>query len=148
MPLDASLVGHETPAHTETVVAGDIHAFADAIGDANPIFHNTADAERAGFASIPATPTFVTRFRVPFADAGLDPTRSQVLHGEQEYDYVRPLVVGETLSVHHRVASIRQSARMGNMAIMTLEQIGETPSGERVVTGRSTVIVRDMPSEP
>jgi acyl dehydratase len=44
------------------------------------------------------------------------------------------------------VASVRQSGR-GNMAIMTLELLGDTPSGERVVTGRSTVIVRDVAPE-
>ncbi len=33
------------------------------------------------------------------------------------------------------------------MAIMTLEQLGDTPEGERIFTGRATVIVRDAPPE-
>ena len=146
MPLDPALVGHETTPETSEITAETIGQFADAIGDNNPIFHDAAAAERAGFSNIPVTPTFVTRFRVPFAEAGLDPEHTQVLHGEQEYEYSRPLVAGETLTARHRVASIRQSGR-GGMAIMTLEQLGNTPTGERVVTGRATVIVRDAPPD-
>ncbi|HEX6799588.1 MAG TPA: MaoC family dehydratase N-terminal domain-containing protein [Ktedonobacterales bacterium] len=146
MPLDPALAGHETAPASGTITAAEIAAFADAIGDANPIYREHDAAQAAGYAAIPAPPTLVTRFRVAFADAGLDPTRSQVLHGEQEYEYTRPLVAGDTLAVRHRVASVRQSGR-GNMAIMTIEQLGDTPNGERVVTGRSTVIVRDAPPE-
>jgi acyl dehydratase len=83
----------------------------------------------------------VTRFRVPFAEAGLDPEHSQVLHGEQEYTYTRPLYVGEVLTVRHRVAAIRQSSG-GGTAIMTLEQLCDHDS-DRVVTGRAVVMVRD-----
>lgn len=146
MPLDPALVGHETTPETATIQAEDIHRFADAIGDTNPIFHDPAAAERAGYTNVPATPTFITRFRVPFAEAGLDPERSQVLHGEQEYAYSRPLVAGQTLVARHRVKSIRQTARAGGMAIMTLEQFCDTPEGERVASGSATVVVRDTPA--
>jgi len=146
MPLDPALVGHETRPQIGTIAAEDIRRFADAVGDISPIHRDSAAAERAGYRAIPALPTFITRFRVPFAEAGLDPEHSQVLHGEQEYEYTRPLYAGDTLVVRHRVASLRQSGR-GGMAIMTLEQLGDTPGGEHVVTGRATVIVRDTPPE-
>jgi acyl dehydratase len=141
MPLDPSLVGHETRPETGTLSAEAIAQFADAVGDRNPIYHDSAAARRAGFRDIPAMPTFVTRFRVPFAEAGLDPEHSQVLHGEQEYSYVRPLYAGESLTVRHKVAALRMSGR-GGMAILTMEQIGERAS-DRVVTGRAVVLVRE-----
>ena len=147
MPIDPSLVGHETQVETGTVNAEDIRQFADAVGDTNPIFRDAAAAQLAGFRQIPAMPTFVTRFRVPFAESGLDPEKSQILHGEQEYEYVRPLYAGDAISVRHRIASIRQSARAGGMTIMALEQLGDTTSGERVFIGRATVIVRDTPPD-
>jgi acyl dehydratase len=145
MPLDPSLAGHETHAETGTITAEDIRAFADAVGDSNPIFREPAAARLSGFPNILTPPTFITRFRIPFAEAGLDPEHTQVLHGEQEFEYTRPLYAGDTLSVRHRVASLRQSARAGGMAVMTLEQIGDTAGGEHVVTGRATIIVRDTP---
>lgn len=145
MPLDPALVGHETTPETAIIQAEDIRRFADAIGDTNPIFHDPAAAERAGYRGVPVTPTFITRFRVAFAEAGLDTEHSQVLHGEQEYSYSRPLVAGDTIVTRHRVKSIRQTARAGGMAIMTVEQFCDTPEGERVASGSATVVVRDMP---
>src|SRR5215813_3467512 len=146
MPLDPALVGHETRQQTGLIAAEDIRRFADAVGDTNPVFRDPEAAQRAGYRAIPALPTFITRFRVPFAEAGLDPEHSQVLHGEQEYEYTRPLYADDTLIVRHRVASLRQSGR-GGMAILTLEQLGDSSAGERIVTGRATVIVRDAPPE-
>lgn len=142
MPLDPALVGHETTPETGTITREDIRHFADAVGDPNPIFRDEDAARRAGYRDVPAMPTFVTRFRVPFAEAGLDPEHNQVLHGEQEYAYERPLVAGDTLTSRHRVATMR-TAGGGAMTIMTLEQLGDDASGGRVVTGRSTVIVRE-----
>ena len=72
MPLDQSLVGHETTAQTDTISVEQTRQFAGAVGDANPIFHDEAAARTAGFLNVLAPPTFVTRFRVPFAEAGLD----------------------------------------------------------------------------
>jgi acyl dehydratase len=143
MPLDPNLVGHETQPQTDTVRAEDIRQFADAVGDGNPIFHDQAAAQHAGYDAIAAMPTFVTRFRVPFAEIGLDTERAQVLHGDQEYTYTRPFTAGVALTVRHRVASIRQTRRADNMAIIEIEQRGDGADGQRVVTGRATVIVRD-----
>ncbi|HEV8193871.1 MAG TPA: MaoC family dehydratase N-terminal domain-containing protein [Ktedonobacterales bacterium] len=142
MSLDPSLLGHETQPETGAVTAEDVRQFADAIGDAKPLYRDAAAAQAAGYVNIPAPPTFVTRFRVSFEEAGLDVERMQVLHGEQEYTYTRPLYVSDEMSVRNRIASLRQSAR-GGMAIMTIAQLGDTTAGERIVTGKATVIVRE-----
>lgn len=147
MPLDPSLIGHESAPQTNSVTADDIRAFAEAVGDTNPIFRDPAAAQLAGFRHVPALPTFVTRFRTSFAESGLDPTRSQVLHGEQEYEYARPLYAGDTVVTRQRITSIRQSARSGGMTIMTYEQTGDTPDGEHIFTGRATAIIREAPPD-
>ena len=141
MPLDPALVGHETQPESDTIRAEAVRQFAEAIGDDSAVYRAADAARAAGFATIPAPPTFVTRFRVPFAEAGLDTEHSQVLHGEQEYVYERPVGVGETLVVRHRIASIRQAR---GMALMTIEQLCETPDGARAITGKALVIVRDI----
>jgi acyl dehydratase len=143
MPLDPALVGHETPRQTLTILAEDVRQFADAIGDASPLFRDDAHAMARGFPAALASPTFVTRIRVPLESVGLDPARAQVLHGEQEYIYARPLHVGDQVVAWHRLASLRQSSRAGGMAVMTLESLGQTPDGTHLFTGRATVIVRE-----
>lgn len=143
MPLDPGLVGHETAHLTDTVTAADIARFADAIGDPNPLFRDAAVAARAGFPAVLATPTFVTRFRVPFEEIGLDPARMQVLHAEQQYEYAAPLHAGQKVVSWHRLASLRSSARSGGMSILTIEVPGQDPSGAALFMGQSVVIVRE-----
>jgi len=141
MPIDPSLVGHETSPQSDAISATAVQQFADAIGDSSPIYRNLEAARAAGYQTIPAPPTFVTRFIVPFAEAGLDTERSQVLHGEQEYVYERPIGVGDTVSVRHRIASIRQSR---GMALMTIEQLCDIATGGHAVTGKAMLVVRDI----
>jgi acyl dehydratase len=143
MPFDPSLVGHETPRVTYSVTPADVARFADAIGDANPLFRDPAQAATAGFPAPLVPPTFVTRFRVPSEQIGLDPTRMQVLHGEQQYEYLRPLQVGQQVVAWNRVAGVRSSARTGGMSILTVEAPGETPGGEPLFLGRAVVVVRE-----
>lgn len=144
MPPTLPEIGHQTPSQSALVTAEDIRHFAEAVGDGNPVFRDETAARAAGFSGIPAQPTFITRFHVEFADAGLDPVHTQVLHGEQEYIYQRPIVAGDSLSVRYVVSSVRQTRRADGMAILTLEQQCEDSTGQRLATGKATIIVRDM----
>ncbi|HEY7976329.1 MAG TPA: MaoC family dehydratase N-terminal domain-containing protein, partial [Ktedonobacterales bacterium] len=144
MPPTLPEIGHQTAPQTGVITADAIREFAEAVGDPNPIFRDEAAARAAGFSGIPAEPTFITRFHVAFAEAGLDPEHTQVLHGEQEYSYELPLLAGDQLSVRYVVSAIRQSRRADGMAIMTLEQQCDAADGQRVATGKAIIIVRDM----
>jgi acyl dehydratase len=143
MPVDPALVGHETPRQTYIIQPDDIAQFGDAIGDTNAVFRDPARARDAGFPTVIATPTFVTRFRMPLHEIDLDPHRSQILHAEQEYEYARPLHAGDQVVTWYRLAAVRQSSRGDGMAIMTIENLGETLAGEHLYTGTSMIIVRD-----
>ncbi len=144
MPPTVPEIGQQTASQSGEITAEAIGQFADAVGDTNPVFRDEAAAHAAGYSGIPAQPTFITRFHISFGEAGLDPEHTQVLHGEQEYAYERPLIAGERISVRYVVAGVRQSRRADGMAIITLEQVIETANGERPATGKAIVIVRDM----
>lgn len=147
MPPALPEPGHQTPPQVGAVTADDIRQFAEAIGDDNLIFHDEAAARAAGFSAIPAQPTFITRFHVEFADAGLDTLHSQVLHGEQEYTYQRPIVAGDRLIVRYVATSVRQTRRADGMAIVTLEQQCDASDGQRLATGKAIIVVRDMSAD-
>lgn len=75
------------------------------------------------------------------AVGGLDLKR--VLHGEQEYEYQRPLEPGDRLRCRTRVASdtTREGRRGGRMRIVVLEtEMRDERTHDLVVTARSTVI--------
>ena len=106
-----------------------VRAFADAVGHRGP--------------GVP--PTIVT---VPEIEAGLDHVvsdprlgidLSRVLHGEQEYRWSRPVLVGETLIASATIESIRDKGGM-RFLILRTEVVDE--AGELVASGRSTLIVR------
>jgi acyl dehydratase len=65
----------------------------------------------------------------------------KVVHGSQEYEFHRPLRLGETLMVHARIASIRQ--RGGN-GFLVIEMQLDGVDGEMVAVSRSTMIERDV----
>ena len=86
--------------------------FAKAVRDDNPAHRDRAAAAEQGFAGIPAPLTFVAasahwrRGPNPLAEHDLDLTRT--LHGESEWEYARPLLAGEELTVHQDLAGIEE----------------------------------------
>lgn len=70
-------------------------------------------------------------------DLGLDFDR--VVHGEQEYEWRRPLVVGDELTATPRLAQIRRKA---GLELCTIETQMRDASGDLVVVARNTLVVR------
>ncbi len=65
-----------------------------------------------------------------------------VVHGSQEFEYRRPLRMGETLTVHARIASIRQK---GGNGFLVVEMRMSGVDGETAAVSRSTMIERAVP---
>ena len=73
------------------------------------------------------------------ADPELALDFSRVLHGNQEYEFRRPLQEGETLEVRCRLGSIRVLG--GNAFLVLVTELVE-PGGDVVCTARSTLVER------
>jgi acyl dehydratase len=163
MAVDRSVVGQSTGAWRVTVERGPVSKFAYAVGDANAVYHDRGAARAAGFAHIPAPPTFT--FAMGFwgaftEDQPADPTRgvnpmhqvmsalhargALVLHGEQEFEYHRPVVVGDELDGEGRVLDIYEKET--DTATMTFVVIGtewtDAVSGAPVESERFNLIAR------
>jgi acyl dehydratase len=126
--MDASLAGRSYPTISFEVAPTHVERFAAAVGQTVP--------------GVP--PTFLTAAEfdvfgpiVGDPDLGLD--FSRVVHGDQEYVWHRPLVVGETLVVAPRIAAIRE--RGGN-GFLTIEVTLSDAEGAPVATARATMIER------
>ena len=64
---------------------------------------------------------------------------ARVIHGGQEYEYLRPLVEGETLSVRARIESIRVRGGSGFLTV-AMDLVGA--DGRIAARARSTLIER------
>ena len=143
MPVDQSFVGRTFPAVTRYEVGAEkIREFADAIGDPNPIYRDPAAALAAGHAAVVAPPTFVTiinltAIHIVVEQVGLD--WSRVVHGEQIFEYQRPVLAGDLLDLSATVENLM--TRAGN-DFMTVRADITTGDGKPVSTARATIVVR------
>ncbi|MDO8308451.1 MAG: MaoC family dehydratase N-terminal domain-containing protein [Actinomycetota bacterium] len=145
MSLNPEFVGRVYPPAAIYVVGREkIREFAAAVGEANPACTDVAAARALGYPDLVAPPTFgiVLSMRASRAvifdpDLGLDYTR--VVHGEQRFSFIRPIVAGDELLVATTIESIRSMA--GNDMIMTRGDVG-TASGEAVLTTYSLLVAR------
>lgn len=142
--LDRTLIGRESEPVVHEVEKGAVRRFAEALGDPNPLYQDEGAARAAGYASLLAPPTFpVTltaneRFR-----HSLDLGTRSLLHGEQAFEYFRPLVAGDRVTVVSRVADVQERAgASGPSDVLVIEDEGRDVRGELVFRTRATFILR------
>ena len=163
MALDTSVIGKPTGAHRVTIERGPVSNFASALKDENAVYHDPAAARAAGFDGIPAPPTwsFAMQFWGRFAEdqpedpaGGENPMRKVmgelfakgglVLHGEEEFQYHRPIVVGDVLIGEGRIVDLYEKESKGRtMTFLVTETVWrDEKSGEPAVTERFNLIHR------
>jgi hypothetical protein len=134
MPIDHSLIGKSSEPQTFLVSREAVERFMEATED---------PALQSGKRLEYAPPTFPTTFRMAIPGLELDATKMQVLHGEQIYDYTRPLRIGEEVTCVVRIADVRQRhGRTGPMIFIIRELVGVDSNQEHIFTARTTSIVR------
>ena len=130
------------------IEAGKVEEFARAVKDDDPVHRDRAVAQERGFEDIPAPLTFervsmFPRYRtVEKYGIDLGFREEYTIHGEQEYEYERPLVVGDVLTGTTTLAEVyeRDGGRGGTMTFAVLETEYTDEDGELVLTARSTAI--------
>jgi acyl dehydratase len=145
MPLNKEFEGREFP-ETEPyeVTAESIREFADAVGDPSPLYRNETAAKEAGYEAVIAPPTYLTKLNFIYGpqmmlDPDLGLNYALVVHGEQEYEYRRPVKAGDVLVAAPRISSI---AARGRNELLVTEATIKTTNGETVAVARSTIISR------
>ena len=121
-----------------------IRDFADAIGDPSPVFRDVAAAQAAGYPDVIAPPTFPIVITAAAGNrAATDPelgiNYAMVVHGEQSFSYVRPLVAGDVVTTQTTITDIRDA---GRNTLLTNTTEFRTLDGELVCTAHSTLVER------
>jgi len=150
MALNPEFAGRTYPPGPAYLVGREkVREFATAIGEDHPVFHDPEAAAALGYPGVVAPPTFAvivamraSEVVVHDPDLGLDYTR--VVHGEQRFEYSRPIVAGDELVVTVTIEGIRTMA--GNDMITTRSDVA-TVSGEHVVTTTSLLVSRGPEEE-
>lgn len=143
--VDKSVIGKTTAPHTTDVEKGHIRRFAQAIGDDNPLYYDEEYATTTRFGGIVAPPTFPTVFGFEGERVleGLDIDYARLLHGEQEYEYLRPIMAGDTITFQTKIVDVDiKEGKSGVLDIIKTEMTGHNQNGEKTFVGRSTVVIR------
>ncbi len=155
-------IGKATSKGTLVVERAPITLFARAVGDGNAVYRNADVARTSGFPDVPAPPTFGfsiqnwgkweelqptdgTPAGNPMADVmgALMARGGMVLHGEQEFLYHQPLVVGQRLRYEGVVRDIYQKVSGDRtMTFMVIEDTYVDDDGAPVLTSIMNLLHR------
>jgi acyl dehydratase len=155
VPVNESFIGRVYPPTPFFEIGREaIRSFAEAVAagaPVNPAHLHTAAAQALGYPDVIAPPTMamIVAHRANFQytedpEAGID--YSRVVHGEQKFQYHRPVIAGDRLVAVLNVDSI--ISRGGHSMIVLRTEIsaetGEAGSGpvEPVCTAIGTIVVR------
>jgi len=132
-PTEAYVVGREK-----------VREFASAVFATAPIHHDVDAAIAAGYSDVVAPPTFPIVIQektlqqlLSHPGAGID--FSRVVHGDQKFEYQRPLVAGDEVVAKLLVTKIQS---LGGHTMVTSESTITTTAGEPVVVATSTLVIR------
>jgi acyl dehydratase len=156
------IIGKPTGKSKVVVERGPVSHFAEAVGSTSPIYRNPQAAKAAGLDAIPAPPTwpFAMEFSGKFeeiqpADAptgnplmgAMGPLMAKgglILHGEQEFIYHRPVLVGDVLVSEGKITDAYQKESRGKTMTFIVSETtwSDDKTGEPVVTARFNLIHR------
>jgi len=142
---DRSIIGRQGKPFTMPVEWSKVREFARAIKDSDPLYFDPELAKKE-LGGIPVPVTFLqTSAFWSSADsqpggAGFDMRR--ILHGEQEFEFFKPIFVGDVLTGVSKIADIyeKEGGRGGKMTFMVSEVEYTNQKGEKVAVSRSTLI--------
>jgi acyl dehydratase len=136
------MIGRVLSSGSATVTAEHVAAFARALGDENPAY---VDADSTG--GVVAPPTYPIAFMIEAMSGGMDTFMElglnfmTLVHGEQEFEYVRPIKAGETLTLTGRIADVyEKTGSNGTLDFVVLETEARDAAGGQVFFSRNTLI--------
>ncbi len=138
--IDPSVKGTSYPPFSYQLERQKLTEFLLAIGEENPLFSGED-------AALP--PTFAAVFTF-WGGGSLERRLSEmgveifnVLHAEQEYEYFKPMHIGDTITGQTVIADVYEKrGRSGEMQFLEFETTYTNQDSDRVLIDRATIIVR------
>jgi hypothetical protein len=135
------MIGRVLSTGSATVTAEHVAGFADALDDHDPRYRGPHAV---------APPTYPVAFMVQAMSGGMATFQElglnfmTLVHGEQEFEYRRPIQVGETLHLTGRIADVyeKHSSSGGVLDFVVLETEGKDAGGATVFFSRNVLISR------
>jgi acyl dehydratase len=141
-------VGVDVPGGTSEVTTSGIRMFARAVGYSDLIFYDEDEAKKQGYSGLVAPPGYLGSaiFR-PGGGGGGAPgggfsiPYKRILNGGTTYEYLAPVVAGDTITSSSQVTDFRErSGSRGDMLITYRETTFKNQDGAVVAKMRGNLI--------
>jgi acyl dehydratase len=145
--LDKRYIGHELPPFEVQVEKGRLRFFAQATGQADPVYTDEAAARAAGHPGLPVPPTFLFCLEMESPNPaairellGMDYRR--LLHGEQGFTYQGMAYAGDVLTFSQRIEDIYDK-KNGALEFVVRKTSVVNQRGEPVASLRCVTVIRN-----
>ena len=142
--IDRKWIGHALPPSVLSIDHSRLRFFAKAIGETDPVYTDSAAARGAGYADLPAPPTFLFAAELDsgandrlLSDLGIP--IAKLLHGEQGFSYHRVACAGDTVTVRSRIDDIYD--KKGGALEFVVKTSRATNQRDELVAEMRTVLV-------
>ena len=149
--IDPRWIGHELGASVLPIDRTRLKFFAKAIGETNPVYCDETAARGAGYADIPAPPTFLFAAELDSGAmdrllADLEVPIATILHGEQGFTYHRTACAGDTVTVNSKITDI-YAKKNGALQFIVKQSTATNQRDELVAELRAVIVVRGEASK-
>lgn len=137
------VVGNRSTKVKNTIEKGAVKKFAEAIGDAAPIYVDEEVGQKSRYGGNIAPPTFaITLDFGQIPDLKL-PAKG-LIHGEQTYHYTRPLFVGEDVYCFAEIEDYyEKTGNHGEMGFLVTARYGEDEDGNLLFKEKRIIILNE-----
>ena len=134
-------IGLKSVPATMEVEKGAIRRFAEAIGDASPLWNDEVAARKTRYGGLTAPPTFLRSMRGVQVNLPFELSFSRRLDGGSDWEYFQPVRPGDSITAVARIADLTErSGRLGTMVFMNTITTYRNQFDEVVATQTNTLI--------
>ena len=142
--IDSKLIGKEYPVTEYEIGREKMKEYAVAIGDMNPMYQDREAGKKSEYGDNIAPPSFAAVYNLMgcaqmFFDPELKLNMGMLVHGEQDFEFVKPVKPGDFITTTGKIVDI---AAKGNNDVIQFEARSTNQDGELVTIGRATFVIR------
>lgn len=142
--IDHKFIGKEYPVTEYEIGREKMKEYASAINDSNPYYHDKEFGKKSSYGDNIAPPLFASVYNLMgcanmFFDPELALNFAMLVHGEQEFEWLKPIKPGDVIITTGKILDI---AEKGNNDVVKYEARSKNQNGELVTIGRATFVIR------
>ncbi len=142
--IDHKFIGKEYPVTEYEIGREKMKEYASAINDSSPYYFDREVGKKSEYGDNIAPPNFAAVYSLLgcanlFFDPELALNFAMLVHGEQEFEWLRPVKPGDVITTTGKIVDI---AEKGNNDVISYEAESKNQDGDVVTVARATFVIR------